>query len=70
MGNFDLTPLVKSGGYKVIYRLFVWSVPLVLLLFTFGNHDFAVSFFIALRFFKGFEYIFEMEQKIILDTSA
>ena len=45
MGNFDLTPLVKSGGYKVIYRLFVWSVPLVLLLFTFGNHDFAVSFF-------------------------
>ena len=43
MGNFDLTPLVKSGGDKVIYRLFVWSVPLVLLLF--GNHDFAVSFF-------------------------
>ena len=45
MANFDLTPLVKGGGYKVIFRLFLWSVPLVLILFVFGNHDFAVSFF-------------------------
>lgn len=45
MANFDLTPLVKGGGYKVIFRLFLWSVPLVLILFIFGNHDFAVSFF-------------------------
>mgnify|MGYP006882790178 CR=1 FL=1 len=27
MANFDLTPLVKGGGYKVIFRLFLWSVP-------------------------------------------
>lgn len=45
MMNFDLTPLVQAGGYKVIARLFISAMPLVIAAELLIGHAFGLSLF-------------------------
>lgn len=44
MMKFDLTPLVQTGGYKVVAKLFISAMPLVILA-GFIDYAFSVSLF-------------------------
>ena len=45
MMSFDLSPLIQGGYKRFVVRPVLWSLPVLVLKYFMGFHDFALSFF-------------------------